>query len=481
VGARDEHLVAQGAAAFVAQGAAERAAAQATAVAAQDQAFGRALEELRQARAFVEAPAHILGNPVTKHGEIAEQVEVAVRNARDLVAQRLPTATFEGVGRLDATDYRIGADAVQSKFINGAARTLDHVHEHLRDHPGYGAKGTFYHIPRDHHEAIQKALAGEPVDGLRERTLRALVEKARELEQATGRPFAEVVRPSVSEYRDVQQGNVHATLDRHEGDVRDAHQDARETAGETGQATLGDVAGAAAKGAAIGAGVRIVTTLHRKRKEGKSLLRGDLTLDDWKDVGFEGLKGGAQGGVAAGAIFALTKCADTAAPFAGAMVSSAMATAELVRSHRRGEIAFDEMVELGELACSEAAMIGVAAAVGQAVIPIPVLGALVGTFAGRFLANHGRRLLSESDQRLAHTLEERFQKALSALDREQQATVTRLVADFDRLGELTEAAFDVERNAALRLGASVKLAEAHGVAAERIVRDTADLDRFMLG
>ena len=270
-------------------------------------------------------------------------------------------------------------------------------------------------------------------------------------------------------------------MDNHEHQIRGTNSDRRAEARLAGEATLGDVAGAAAKGAVVGAGVRLTATLYRKYREGKNPLRGEFTAQDWRDMGVEGAKGGAQGGIAAGAIFGLTQYTDLAAPFAGAIVSSAMAFGEIAGSYRRGEIGFDEMVELGELACAEAALVGAASALGQAIIPIPVLGALIGAVAGRLMVSHGRRWLDANDKRLAAALETRFAAVVAALDRELQATVTRLLAEFDRLGDLTEAAFDVGRNTTLRLAASLRLAEAHGVADDRLIRSFDDMDRFMLG
>jgi len=44
----------------------------------QDRALADALRQVKQVYDFVGSPEHILGNLKTKHGEIAEQVEVAM-------------------------------------------------------------------------------------------------------------------------------------------------------------------------------------------------------------------------------------------------------------------------------------------------------------------------------------------------------------------------------------------------------------------
>jgi hypothetical protein len=176
---------------------------------AQHIAFEVATEQMQKVRDFIANPSGILGSMSTKHGEIAEQVEVGVRNARQAIEERLQDesllkATFEGVGRTAPVDYMIDNVAVQSKFINGAKDNLDHVLRHLDKYPEFGRKDEIYHIPKDHWKTIRDVLDGKPVDNLNEKSIRAIQEKVVAMEQATGRSFDDLVRPGISDYRDVQ-------------------------------------------------------------------------------------------------------------------------------------------------------------------------------------------------------------------------------------------------------------------------------------
>jgi hypothetical protein len=51
----------------------------------QDERFMEALSEVTKVRAFLTDPSRILGSDRTKHGEVAEQVEVYIRNAREII------------------------------------------------------------------------------------------------------------------------------------------------------------------------------------------------------------------------------------------------------------------------------------------------------------------------------------------------------------------------------------------------------------
>lgn len=96
----------------------------------------KALQCVDNVRDFVGSPEHILGNPKTKHGEIAENVDVWFHNADQIMRNRKADATFEGVGRTVATDYKVHGVDVQSKYINGANNSLSHVLKHMEDYIG---------------------------------------------------------------------------------------------------------------------------------------------------------------------------------------------------------------------------------------------------------------------------------------------------------------------------------------------------------
>ena len=113
-------------------------------------------------------------------------------------------------------------------------------------------------------------------------------------------------------------------------------------------------------------------------------------------------------------------------------------------------------------------------------IPIPVLGAVVGAVAGRLMASVMKDWLGGMEQKLQQRLDSYYAEAIAKLDEEYQSFVDGLIADFDRLGKLTEAAFNLDANTELRLEASIRLARAYDVADAEIIHNTDELDTFML-
>lgn len=191
-------------------------AEQVRALGLQNEAFRDAILEIKKLRDFIGSPERILGNAATKHGEVAEQVDVSIRNAESLISEFKKVATFDGVGRTADLDYILNNTDIQSKFINGEQNTLMHVLEHMHKYHRFQGDSSDYIIPKDQHERIMEILTGSVPEGWRERTAIRVFEKVKEIEHLTGGNFSAKVKPSISDYKDVQQGVIHKTVEGHE-------------------------------------------------------------------------------------------------------------------------------------------------------------------------------------------------------------------------------------------------------------------------
>nr|WP_312157789.1 hypothetical protein [Pantoea piersonii] len=445
----------------------------------QDIAFDLAGKQMQKVRDFIAFPGNILGSMGTKHGEIAEQLEVGSRNSYQAIVEQLQDesafrATFKGVHRLAPEDYRLDGVDVQSKFINGTHNNLRAVLEHMDTYPRFGKDGSFYQIPKDTWQEIQDILDGKPVEGLRSTTIDAIKAKVAKIEQETGRPFAEVVRPGVSDYDEVQWGKIESTLDKHDRELAEQNEAKRIEIIDDHQPSLDEGLRAAGMGTAFGGAFALGTGLYRKYRDGKNIFRGEFTAQDWQEVGLDTLKGAAIGGVSAGAIYTLTNYASMSAPFASALVTATKGVASLASSYQRGDIDLDEFTDLGLIVCAESSIVGVMTATGQALIPVPVLGALIGSVSGKFMVTVAKNLDAKARQALKAKMDA-FAHRLNIIEQE---VLNRILSEFAALGELTAAAFNVDNNRQL-LEASITLAHAYGVEKEKIIKNTDDLDAFM--
>ncbi|MBD2567072.1 hypothetical protein [Anabaena lutea] len=471
----NKHQTTQFIAAIVAEDNIHKAEQIAAELSKQDHAFFAAIQEVDKVRDFLATPENILGNASTKHGEIAEQVEVGIRNAKSLLNSSTPRATFEGVGRTAPEDYLINGIQVQSKFINGTGNTLDHIIEHMKKYDNFGRDGSFYHIPKNQYEEIQKILKGDDISQYQN-----IQEKIQNIEQMSGRPFNQTVQPASSNYSDVQINKVDETLDRHEKELKKDNAEIKDKIRAESQPNLADFGRVAVKGAVIGGSIRFTTKIYGKYREGKNIFKGELTLQDWQEIGIDTAKSAALSSISATAIYGLTNFAEMSAPLAGAFVSAGIEVASLVSSLNHGEISSEEFVELSLFACADSAIVAAGASIGQALIPLPVVGAVIGTIAGRMVSDFCKDFLGV-DTNLCKQVEQNYQKFLAQIDQAYKATVAHLIATYERLGNLAQAAFDANLNLELRQQASIKLAEAYGVPDADIIHNIDELDLFMLG
>lgn len=441
---------------------------------AQNQALNQALKEIEKVRDFIDKPDNILGSIKTKHGEIAEQVEVGITRAKDILNQKDPSATFEGVGRTAPEDYLKNGIKVQSKFINGTNNNLKSVLEHMDKYKSFGRDGSYYEIPKDTYEVVQKVINGEEVDGLKESTKKAILEKIQKIEEESGKSFNEVIKPGISNYSDVQTGKVEETLDNHEKDLKKENQDKKNIIREEHKPSFNEGVKVAAAAAVVGAALSLTNSLYQKHKNGKKFYKGEISVEEWKEIGIVTIKDGGVAGVTGGVIYGLTNYANMSAPFAAATVSAIKGVGSLVIDYNNGNINEKELMELGLIVCSESAIIGVTSAIGQSIIPVPVLGAVIGSIAGSILIS-----ALNFNKKSASAIERELRLNLEKLNETHKKIVKEINQRFQALGDLIEVSFDFQNNFKL-FEASIEVARVLGVEDKYIIKTINELDDFML-
>lgn len=449
-------------------------------------ALDESLKCVENVRDFTSDPAHILGSMHTKHGEIAEHIEVEIRNGRDILKHIKPTATFEGVGRTAPEDYIIDSIQVQSKFINGANKSLEHVLGHLKAYPNFTDNG-YYHIPKDQYELIHKIANGENIEGISIRTINKCKEVIRQIEDETGKSFANVVRPGLSNYNEVQLGNVDTTLDGYESEfkatnakvVKEIRQERDNQKAEAQHITApswGEALKYSAVAAVISGGTSAGIKIYSKIHKGKRIV--DFTLADWKEIGYDFTKGGIKGGISGFGIYGLTKLGGFSAPFAGAMISTAMGIASLASDYQKGNIS---KLDFSESACTlsvEAGLSAIGAAVGQTIIPIPVLGAIIGTATAKSALEISKYIFGKKEADLIEQMQKDYEDLVCGLDAEACEIIRQMDAYYAKLDGYIDAALSKE--SAARFYGSIELCHFLNVPENNIIHNIVELDEFML-
>ena len=467
----------------------------------EDRALAQALQEIDRAKDFIFNPDSPgpSGSPYTVHGENAEQVTVALLNANKLLNHELPNADFGRASGQHSIDYHHGQEPVQSKYCESTLETLREISGQLEQYPGYAG---VFHIPKDQHLELVELLSSGTIGGYRQRNIESIRELLDSIEQATGRSHLDGIRPGQITYDEaVRLGELtnqtrQGTLDPEqayqednaladgERSIRGQSQDNREAISSVHD-HMGSVQGlaeAAALAALASGGIEITRVLIAKYRGGKNPFRGEFSVEDWSDVGIAAVERAGAGGVLGAGVFLLTNLTGLAAPFAASLVSAVVGMKALHGRLRTGTIDERQFVELAQFVVCEAAIVGLAVAAGQAVIPIPLLGALVGGIAGRIAASLLRDCFDDSGaNELAAKVAAHDQANWKQIRNSPDEEIARLDSYFGDLDWLARLAFDPAANASIRLRTSVDIGRQLNAPEALLVKSTDELDAFMAG
>lgn len=402
------------------------------------------------------------------HGFIAEIAECGIANARQQIVAK--SAIYVWINDNGPDDLHRGADVIQQKFVQaGGHLSLRAVAEHLRRYPEYLTEGHKYQIPKDHYDKIMTYLA-MPAD------------VANKLPTSTGefslRQWKEVhdffeingidpskLEPSILEYCDVQQDAAASTFDREKRHLREADQEQRDTAYQESRPTLAEGLKATTTAAAIEGATTFVMTVVRKHKAGKKIK--DFNQADWMEIAEDSGKGTIKGGVRGASIYTLTNYTATPASVASAITTAAFGVAEQAHLFRNGTIDEVQFIENSEILCLDASVSALSSFIGQVLIPVPVLGAVIGNTVGTMIYQVGKESLSTKEKELI----QRYLKELTDLDEklvtEYGQYIEQLNHCFAEYMELLTAAFDPDIKKAL--DGSVALARYMGVPDKEIL------------
>ena len=236
-----------------------------------------------------------------------------------------------------------------------------------------------------------------------------------------------------------------------------AYQDSKPTVAEGMKATV--------VGAAVEGTTAFVQTVIRKRQSGKKIK--DFDRSDWIDIAADSGKGTAKGGIRGASIYFLTNYTATTPSLASAITTAAFGVAEQAHLLRKGEVNEAEFIENSELLCFDASVSAISAFAGQVLIPVPVIGAIIGNAVGTMLYQIGKDSLSQRENKFI----EGYLKELAELDKklesEYRQNVERMNRCYAEYLELVMCTFDPDVEKAL--DGSAALAKRLGVPDEEIL------------
>lgn len=445
------------------------------ALSSQDASLEKALAELEKLKNFIGDPAHILGNAATKHGEIAENVQVYFSNARRLIEGLFKEYTFDGVGRTAPEDYLKNGQPIQSKFYNGPSgnKTFKAILEHLEKYPDFIKNGGKYDIPKDQYKRLVDLL-NRPSSEL-SRSEATLVKTIREWEKTANVSFADKINPSVVDYADVQQGAIENTIKTEESSIEERDQELRREAQQQAEPSLREGVNATMLSAALEGSVEFCLGVRRKLKEGKKL--HSFTADDWKELGVDTASATAKGGIRGASVYLLTNYANTPGCVATAFMTAVFGIVSQARQLQQDIITEHDFVDNIAVLALDVSVSAVSSLIGEFTIPIPVLGPIIGNTVGMFLYGIAKDFLATKEQNVISNFVNEISQLNAELDLQYQQLVQELQAKFEKFSSIVDLAFSKEANEAFVN--SVMLADYTGAGASAL-RSKRDIDNYFL-
>lgn len=413
------------------------------------------------------------------HGFIAEVAECGLENAQSLVHGDKPV--MEWVNDNGPADLLRNGVKIQVKFVNAGGKfSLDAVAAHLEKYPDFLDKGGVYQIPKDYLDVV--------------RTLYEMPrEEAAKLVSSNGGPSysnwksiheffdssgfsIDDIEASKFEYSEVQKNAIADKMAEEKIGLADESKRIKKDIYEGHKPTPQEGAKAAAAGAVLEAGTAFALSVKRHLGNGKCI--GNLTQDDWEEIAKDSGMGLVKGGVRGGAVYWLNNYTATPSSVASALVTASFGVADCAYRFRSGELTEIEFIESSEIACLDASVSAFSSFVGQAIIPVPILGALVGNVVGMTVYELGKDFYSKREAELLAHYAQELEDLDTELESEYAACISGLRENMSEYISLLEKAFS--SNFSVAFSSSVELAASLNVPNREILHTREEVDDFFL-
>lgn len=414
------------------------------------------------------------------HGFIAEVAECGVGNAREQVQGRLPI--YEWINDNGPADLLRDGVQIQQKFVaSGNHLSLQAITQHFEKYPDFLNQGGKYQIPEDHYEQIKRLLSipKEQANKIPTSTGEFSLKQWKEVHDFfdKGPIKLQDIEPSKLKYDQVQMNKINDTIQSEKKSLKETDKKIRDDAYDASKPSREQGAKVAALSAAIEGGTAFVTAVAKKRKAGKRL--GEFDSKDWEEVFKESGIGIAKGGVRGISIYALTNYTATPAAVASALCTASFGIAEQAHLLRNGKITQEQFIMNSEILCLDTSVSALSSFIGQALIPVPVLGAVIGNTVGTLMYQIAKDNLTKKEQQLINGYLKYLYELEIALDNKYKKYINELNKGLTIYYEMLEKAFSP--NYAEALEGSVALAMSFGVPSEELLKSISEVDDYFLG
>lgn len=293
------------------------------------------------------------------------------------------------------------------------------------------------------------------------------------------------MKSSALDYKDAQKNSIHSLIDSEEKNIRKTVRLKQEelnkkrlVAQKHALPNLKEANKVARNAAFLQGGLALMSTVYGKYKEGKSIF--EFEQSDWLDCGLDTAEGVVKGAISGYSIYGLTNVFGISAPNASALVMATYGMIDIILKYRSTEITQDEFMNLLTLNVMDASFATIGACIGQIMIPIPVLGSVVGSISTSIIWEIGKGILNEREQRIIQDYKENLNSYIKTLDENYLVIYNEIIEKYKKLGEIQAYSFDLSINTKLRFEYSIEMAESLEIEDNKILHDLSEIDNFFL-
>lgn len=409
------------------------------------------------------------------HGFIAEVAECGIGNARQHIMGL--EEIYKWVNDNGPIDILRGTEQIQQKFSKaGGHLSLSAILDHIGKYPDFIKDGK-YQVPKDFYEKIKYYLSIPETEAYKMPTSTGefSFRQWKEVNDivGSGKIPIDKIEPSFLNYADAQAGKIGDRINEERELISDIDKGRRDAAYQASKPSTIEGAKATAVAAAIEGLTSFILALARKKRS-KNLC--DFTAKDWTEIIAETGKGSIKGGLRGLSIYALTNYTATPAAIASALATATFGVADLLYNYRKGEITELQFIENSESLCLDAAVSGLSSLIGQTLIPVPVLGAVVGNAVGTIIYQGCKDIFYDKEYKIITEYLENIKTLNSKLDQEYQEFINNLNTAFDTYIGIIERICSVDVLQAL--DGSISLAKTMGVSDNEILHTKDEISSY---
>ena len=333
------------------------------------------------------------------HGFIAEISEVGIGNAKENIIGK--DNVYEWVNDNGVADLVRNGTNIQQKYYQKDL-SLSAIAKHLKRYPNFLKEGGKYQIPKDQYEKIQylRAIPENEANKLATSDGTFSLKQWRKVNEFFKDDSIDInsIEPANLEYSEVQKNVVNNTIIKKKDKIKETDNEIRKKIINENKPTLSEGIKVTTISSVVEGGTTFISLIIKKKKEKKFIK--NFTSEDWQEIIKKSGISTTKGGVRGANLYILTNYAKTPSAVANALTTSAFGVAEQVYLYKQGKITESELLENSELLYLDASISAISSILGQTIIPIPVIGAIIGNAIGLKMFEIAKNNFKASEQEI---------------------------------------------------------------------------------